>query len=48
MLLIVAVVAMMQFAVDRVNALHMSRRVDALISDIGEATYPSGQPIYPE
>ncbi len=38
MLLIVAVVAMMQFAVDRVNALHMSRRVDALISDIGEAT----------
>ena len=45
MLLIVAVVAMMQFAVDRVNALHMSRRVDALISDIGEATYAAGDPI---
>lgn len=38
MLIIVAAVAMMQFAVDRVNALNMSRRVDALIADIGEAT----------
>ncbi|MDY7807122.1 toll/interleukin-1 receptor domain-containing protein [Burkholderia stagnalis] len=36
MLLIAAAVATVQFAADRVNALNMSRRVNALIQDIGE------------